>query len=295
MGSYFLNVKTNKVHYMSEEKIGCRKRILSNPENYKEYSSLEEIKQTGKEISICNICMYDEAMKEWREEWKKKNEAIDYTDVGESDTGEKSSAGKAAVIFLIMLIIGVIPVLFFDVGSLGLILLFSGMTIVGFFGLMISLGIIFRITPEEEAKLRAEKSKELARLARDYGVSISEFCFNIGGRCDPICIDTVHGLFAGVCVIDTIKRTVVFPVSHILSCSLEEETETVNNAKSRAVVGGMLAGSVGAIAGASSASQRQHVIGYLLIINTDLPKIGTAVFRVNNHSLGVEAIQYLKG
>lgn len=287
MGSYFLNIKTNKVHYMSEEKIGCRKRILSNPENYKEYSSLEEIKQTGKEISICNICMYDEAMKEWREEWKKKNEAIDYTDVDESDTGEKGSAGKVVAIF--MLIIGVIFCLYMlGQGFWGFL--------AGVLGLLMCLILLINscIGPTEEPKGQ-EKSKELADLAREYGVVVSEFCFNIGGPYDPICIDTVHGLFAGVSVIDTIKRTVVFPVSHILSCSLEEETETVNNAKSRAIVGGILAGSVGAIAGASSASQRQHVIGYLLIVNTDLPKIGTAVFRVNNHSLGVEAIQYLKG
>lgn len=202
--------------------------------------------------------------------------------------------GKAALFFLVMLIIGIILFLSGTAKSLELTLLFAGMSGVGFLGLIISLICWFQVTPEEAEKIRAEKSQELARLARNYGVSISEFCFNIGGRFDQIWIDTVHGLFAGECVIDTIERTVVFPVSHILSCSLEEETETVSNAKSRAIVGGMLAGSVGAIAGASSAKNSQNVIGYLLIINTDLPKIGTVVFRVN-HRLGVEAIQYLKG
>lgn len=204
-------------------------------------------------------------------------------------------AGKAALFFLIMMIVGLILFLSGAAGNeLTILLLFAGMVGVGFLGLIISLICWFYVTPEQAAQLQAEKSKELARLARNYGVSIYEFCFNIGGRCDPIWIDTVHGLFAGVCVIDTIERTVLFPVSHILSCSLEEETETVSNAKSRAIVGGMLAGSVGAIAGASSATKSQHVIGYLLIVNTDLPKIGTVVFRVNQR-LGVEAIQYLKG
>lgn len=67
MGSYFLNIKTNKVHYISEERTSCRTRMFNNPDNYKEYSSLEEIKQTGKKISICDICMYGEARKEYIE------------------------------------------------------------------------------------------------------------------------------------------------------------------------------------------------------------------------------------
>lgn len=204
----------------------------------------------------------------------------------------KEHAGKVVIAFIAVIIISLI-VMSQGVG-LNLTIFLAVCCGVSFLGIIISFIVANTPTAEEVVYIKNQKSNELAQLAKKYGVNISEFHFDIGQLSDPIWIDTAHSLFAGECVIDTIKRTVVFPVSHILNCSLEEETETVSNAKSRAIVGGMLAGSVGAIAGASSATNSQHIIGYLLIINTDLPNIGTVVFRVN-HRLGVEAIQYLKG
>lgn len=79
MGSYFLNTKTNKVHYISEEKTSCRTRMLNNSNNYKEYSSLEEIKQTGRKISICNNCMYGEARDEYIKIFGNGEEEKNYT------------------------------------------------------------------------------------------------------------------------------------------------------------------------------------------------------------------------
>ena len=204
----------------------------------------------------------------------------------------KEHAGKIVIFFIAVIIISLI-VISQGVG-LDLTIFLAVCCGVSFLGIIISFIYVNTPTAEEATYIKNQKSNELVQLAKKYGVNISEFHFDIGQLHDPIWIDTTHSLFAGECVIDTVKKTVVFPVSHISNCSLEEETEAISNAKSRAIVGGMLAGSVGAIAGASSAKTSQHVIGYLLIINTDLPKIGTVVFRVN-HRLGVEAIQYLKG
>lgn len=203
----------------------------------------------------------------------------------------KEHAGKVVIIFIAVIIISLI-IMSQGVG-LNLTIFLTVCCGISFLGIIISFIIVNTPTAEEIVCIRNQKSTELAQLAKKYGVTISEFHFDIGKQYDPFWIDTIHGLFAGECIIDTVKRTVVFPVSHILDCSLKEETRTVNNAKSRAIVGGMLAGTVGAIAGASSATERQQFIGYLLIINTDLPNIGTITFRVNRN-LGLAAIQYLK-
>lgn len=109
MGSYFLNIKTNKVHYISEEK-GCRTRILSNPNNYKEYSSLEEIKQTGKKVSICNTCMYGEARKEYIETFGNNDgdKKITYEEETQKGLDEGSIyliiCFAAAVIFIVIIL-----------------------------------------------------------------------------------------------------------------------------------------------------------------------------------------------
>lgn len=62
MAMYFLSIGTGKVH---KESCSYKKRI--NLENYKEFSSLEEIKRsTEKQITRCKRCMRDEL-----ENWKK--------------------------------------------------------------------------------------------------------------------------------------------------------------------------------------------------------------------------------
>lgn len=61
MALYFLSIGTGKVH---KESCSYRKRI--NLENYKEFSSLEEIKRsTEKHITRCKYCMRDE-LENWR-------------------------------------------------------------------------------------------------------------------------------------------------------------------------------------------------------------------------------------
>lgn len=163
--------------------------------------------------------------------------------------------------------------------------------IIGMLGTIVSF-CIYGVSKDEKGRKR--KSVEFAKLAKKYGVSISEFCFNIGDpQYDGFCIDTVHGLFAGVYEMNTIQETKVAPVSYILTCSLEEETQTVSNAKTRAIVGGLLGGTVGAVAGAVSAKEREQSTGnYILTITTNLPDFGTRYYRVNR-DLGLQVVQYL--
>jgi|GEM_PF-4000648 hypothetical protein len=120
MGSYFLNIKTNKVHYVSEEKKGCYARIHNNPENYKEYSSLEEIKHTGKKVSICNTCMYGEARKEWVETFGKYDgdREINYYS-GERTQKRGLDSGSAYLIFCIVAFIAFVVMFLFMFRSCG--------------------------------------------------------------------------------------------------------------------------------------------------------------------------------
>lgn len=56
MASYFLSIGTGKVH-----KLTCPYKVRMNIENYKEFSSLEEIKHsTEKHVTRCKHCMRDE-------------------------------------------------------------------------------------------------------------------------------------------------------------------------------------------------------------------------------------------
>lgn len=62
MSSYFLSIGTGKVHKKS-----CPYKNQVNSENYKEFSSLEKIKQsTEKHITKCKYCMRDDD-----ENWRK--------------------------------------------------------------------------------------------------------------------------------------------------------------------------------------------------------------------------------
>ena len=62
MGVYFLSIGTGKVH-----KSGCPCKSQMNTENYKEFPSLDAIKQsTEKYITRCKRCMRDE-----NESWSK--------------------------------------------------------------------------------------------------------------------------------------------------------------------------------------------------------------------------------
>ncbi len=159
----------------------------------------------------------------------------------------------------------------------------------GGLGFMISLALVFYREYEKE---KSAKAALLTQLANNLGVS--EFRPTIGTVDSKFCIDTIHGLFAAEFTEDTEPKIMVAPVSHILDCSLEEETRTVNNAKSRAIVGGALAGTVGAVAGAASAKERQEFVGYILKITTDLSDFGTRCYSVSSQ-FGLTVVHYFKG
>lgn len=65
MKPYFLNIGTGKVHSTIRVTGTCKCQLHS--ENYREFDSLEEIKQLAeKYVSYCKICM-----KEEKEYWNK--------------------------------------------------------------------------------------------------------------------------------------------------------------------------------------------------------------------------------
>lgn len=203
----------------------------------------------------------------------------------------KQGTGVAALIVTLIsgaaVIIGMI--LCYNIEDSELILLMAGIAIAGGVGLIIGLGSLANQANMEEKNQRAI---QLTQLANNLGVS--EFCPTIGTVDSEFCIDTVHGLFAAEFIEDTIPKITVHFVSHIVDCSLEEMTQTVNNAKSRAIVGGVLAGTVGAIAGAASAKERQESIGYMLEITTDFSDFGTRYYSVSR-DFGLQVVRYLKG
>lgn len=62
MKAYFLNIGTGTIH-----KTTCFHKKQLNNENYREFSSLEEIvESTDKYVKVCKNCMRDET-----ENWKK--------------------------------------------------------------------------------------------------------------------------------------------------------------------------------------------------------------------------------
>ncbi|MFR8010289.1 MAG: hypothetical protein ACLU8W_00805 [Clostridia bacterium] len=292
MKRYYLNIRTNKVH-CSTDSSPCQKRIESHPENYKEFSSLEEIKQTSKKVSRCGSCMWKE-----RDEWIEvfgddgriaSNTTSTHIPTDTDDTDPQRSKENKIIAWVIFLVIGLISMFLFFVllvkcDGLGWKLLMIGMLFVS------GMGVLYAWAELKAISEQLDKD-ELTRLARQYDRSISEFYCSIGTP-DMFCIDTVHGLFAGAYEVNTVRKKIVAPISHILTCSLEEKYETVNNAKSRAIVGGALAGTVGAIAGATSAKEMRRLTGYTLTIVTDLSDFGTTSYNVDR-LVGLKIVQYL--
>lgn len=193
-----------------------------------------------------------------------------------------------------------VSLIYFFVGFIGVIITTVGLFdddsyIPVFIGMILLIGSmlvsVIAIVKRDSVE-QNKKSETLSRLAKRIG--FSDFRCTIGSIDSPFCIDTVHGLFAGECVVDTVEKIVVATLSHILTCSLDEEYRTVNNAKSRTIVGGLLAGTVGAIAGASSAKEHQEFAGYVLTIVTDLSNFGTVQYHGISRDYGLQIVQYLK-
>lgn len=190
------------------------------------------------------------------------------------------------IAFIISVIVIIIGMIIIDI-ALPLSIM---MLIVGGIVLIISLCGSANLRAEEEESQRAS---QLTELAKECGAP--EFCPTIGTVNSKFCIDTVHSLFATEYVEDTISKIVVAPISYILTCSLEEETETVSNAKSRTIAGGILAGTTGAIAGAVSAKEHEQPTGnYILTITTNISYLGTRYYSVSR-DFGLQVVHYLKG
>lgn len=70
MKKYFMSVGTGKVHSLTRANGTCKNKI--HKENYREFSSLKEIKNLSeKRITLCKICMREE-----EDAWKKICEKI---------------------------------------------------------------------------------------------------------------------------------------------------------------------------------------------------------------------------
>ena len=127
----------------------------------------------------------------------------------------------------------------------------------------------------------AKPSKQVEEICNRSAKQLGYPCYQRTVGVDSISVDTIHGLWHCDYTYNTYDRIFVGTAASLVSYTLEETFTTTSNAASRALVGGFLAGTPGAIAGAASAKKRVHSSGYQLIVTASDPKVGTQSWTCN--------------